>query len=275
MTGSSAGTWRGRNSSAGVVLLAGIAVAGSLALESTRHVLADQALETETARILPPGRWEAGAVAEFQTSKDGVEVAIPAFAEVGLGHRLEFLIEPVFYAGIFPKDGGDAQDVGDVELTLTGLVLDESCSWPAIALAAEVKLPTATDPLIGSGKADFTGYFIASRRFGNVDVHFNFGYTIVGKPAGADVQNVFNFALAAEWKVCPRVDLVAEVLYTSSALRSGGSVESATTPEASGDELVGTVGARYHITECWDAVFGVSYDNQNALGLRVGFTWKF
>ena len=243
-------------------------------LASVGDARADLALETETARPLDPGQWQAGTALEYQRSRDGVEFAIPAFVEVGLRHGLELLVEPVFYTAILPSDGGDTRGVGDTEVTLTYLAREETCSFPALAIAGEVKLPTATERLIGTGKADFTGYLIASKRVGDFDVHFNFGYTVVGKPRGSDLQNIFNFALAAEYPLTCRVDLLAEVLVNTSSLSSGGG-ESSATPEASGGEVVGTVGVRYHVTDRADTFFDVSYDNQNALGLRVGFAWKF
>ena len=247
-----------------------------VACASTRVAHADQALETETARLQEPGHWEAGAAVEFQRSADGRELAFPAFVEVGVCSRLELLLEPVFYSAILPNDGSDARGVGDTELTLTYLVREETCHFPALALAGEVKFPTATEPLIGTGKADYTGYLIASKALGDFDVHINLGYTIIGQPSGSRLNNIFDFALAAEYHLCQRTDLIAEMLGNTSSLPSGESGgESSTTPEAAGGEFVGTLGVRYRLSETWETFAAFSYDNQNALGLRAGFSWRF
>ena len=55
---------------------------------------------------------------------------------------------------------------------------------PALAVAGEVKVPTSRNTLIGTGEVDYTPYLIASKRFGNFDVHANVGYALLGEPPG-------------------------------------------------------------------------------------------
>src|SRR5258706_10398116 len=74
---------------------------------------ADLALETESARLLPPGRWELSAAFEFQTASDGKEYASPLAITVGLMDRLELLVGPVAYTQIAPTDENGAIGVGD------------------------------------------------------------------------------------------------------------------------------------------------------------------
>jgi hypothetical protein len=128
--------------------------------------------------------------------------------EYGLTDRLEVLLEPVFYTSIQPTEGPGARGVGDLEATLTAVVRAETRRTPALATAFEVKIPTTHDPLIGTGKTDYTGYLIASKRMGRVDAHANFGYSMLGRPAGVDLNNIFNYAGAAEWTLSRRLDLV-------------------------------------------------------------------
>ena len=147
-----------------------------------RSVQADLALETETARVLKPGQVEFGTAFEFQTAFDGKEYAVPGFIEFGVLPHLEALIEPVAVVFIRPTPGPAATDIGDLETTLTYLVLEEKKYVPALALAGEVKFPTATNFAVGSGEYDYRIYGIASKRLGNVAVHFNLGYNIIGSP---------------------------------------------------------------------------------------------
>src|SRR5258706_6281816 len=86
---------------------------------------ADLALETESARLLPPGKWELSAAFEFQTASDGKEYATPLAIAVGLMERMELLIEPVPYVKIAPSDESGAHGVGDTEITLQYLLVKE------------------------------------------------------------------------------------------------------------------------------------------------------
>ncbi|MEP7064528.1 MAG: transporter [Gemmatimonadota bacterium] len=238
----------------------------------TGIVAAQQPLETETARLPSRGTALIGLTYEFQTSTQGQEHALPFTFEYGMTDRLALLIEPVFFTAIRPKSGRAATGLGDLEATLQFLVRDETEGFPALALAAEVKLPTARDTLIGTRRTDFTPYLIASKRIGKVDAHANLGYSFVGKPANINVQNTLNFALAVEDNVTARFTLMAEVLATTAA--GSGGVENSTAPEIAGAEQVGMVGFRYAMRSRTWASLGVTYDNSNALLFRPGLTFE-
>jgi len=239
---------------------------------------AAQTLETETARLLRAGWWKIGNAFEFQTSSDGTELAVPFAVEYGLTDNLELLVEPVPYTAIRPRVGRHARGVGDVEATLTYRFRQESRSVPALALAAEVKLPTARDTLIGTRRTDYAGYVIASKRFGHVDAHFNVGYTIVGQPAGVMLDNVFNFALAGVYRPNTGLELFGEVLGSTASgageVQPGSGGAGAVVPEAAGNVLVGTLGAGKALGAAL-LYLAVSYDNSHAVLFRPGLTVRF
>jgi hypothetical protein len=213
-----------------------------------------------------------GLTYEFQTSPLGTEHALPVAAEVGVTDHVALLIEPVFFTSIHPKSGRVATGLGDLEATLQFLVHDETRRAPALALAAEIKVPTARDTLIGTRRADFTPYLIASKQFGQFDAHLNVGYSFVGKPANVVVQNTTNIAVALENHVTPRLDFLGEFLTTTAA--GTGAPESATAPEIAGAEQVGMLGMRYLLrSRSWISL-GVTYDNTNALLFRPGLTFE-
>ena len=232
-----------------------------------------QALETEDARTLPAGRVVVGYNFEFQTSSAGREIAVPFSGEIGLSNRLEFLIEPVPYTSIRPKGGKHVTGAGDMEATLIGLLAEERGSRPAIALGAEVKFPTARKNLIGTGKTDFAGYLILSKHLGRRwDSHFNAGYTVQGKPAGASVGNLLSAALAVQYRLSPTTELFSEVLANTTTGASGP--ENVLNPEVAGGEVFGSVGVGHNFT---DALFGsvsLTYDNSRAFLVRSGFTLR-
>jgi hypothetical protein len=239
-----------------------------------KEARADLALETETARLLPPGRWELSAAYEFQTASDGKEYATPLSIAVGLMDRMELLVEPVPYSKIAPSDESGAHGVGDTEVTLQYLLIDEKPNIPAIAIAGEIKIPTARAKIIGSQEWDFRIYAIASKRIGPVDVHFNVGFNIIGEPTGVKTRNPWDVSLAAEWFVHPKFDIIGEVTYVGSAVRSEDP-NIAVTPEIAGEEIVYTAGLRYHVNKDLDVFGTFSYDNQDAKLYRIGLSFKF
>lgn len=227
------------------------------------YAFASQPLETETARLLPAGVAKLESTVEYQTSSEGSETSVPLVIEYGITNSLELLVEPVLYTSINPKHGPSANGVGDLEITLTYLVLNERSVLPAVAVAGEVKVPTAASVRIGTGEIDYTPFLIASKRFANWDTHVNLGYSILGDPPGIRLKNIFVYAVAAEYHLNDKVHLVGEVIgNTSSSPRvntqtSGEapdpgeagtpSAENSLVPEATGGEVIGLLGARYFV----------------------------
>jgi len=252
-----------------VLLFAGVGASGCFA----------QTLETETARLLSAGWWKTGSAYEFQRSSEGTEAAVPFLAEYGLTDNLELVMEPVPYTAIRPNAGRRATGAGDFEMTLEYRFMQEGRRIPALAMAGEVKFPTARDTLIGTGKADYTAYFIASKRIGRFDTHLNLSYSFVGSPSGARLNNIIGYALATVYRPNDRMEFFAEVLGDTSAGPEGevGDTTGATAvvPEAAGGELVGTIGTGRYIRPNLLAYLAVSYDNNNALQVRPGLTFRF
>jgi hypothetical protein len=254
-------------------------------------VRGDLAIETETARLVAPGHVDVGAAFEFQTSAAGQEYALPAALEFGILPRLEALIEPVPFTSIRPTGGEHATGVGDLETTLTALAIDERRFIPAVALAGEVKFPTARNRQIGSGEYDYRIYGILSKRFGNLDAHFNLGYNFIGSPPGVSTSNPVDVEAGAEWFVDRRCDLFVEFNYIGSAAGSSGGGEgggaaamravalshakSALTSEIAGEEMVGSAGVRFHLSRHVDIFSSFSYDKLDDKLLRTGITVKY
>ncbi len=253
-------------------------VLGCLALPATGRC--GQPLETESARLLTRGAFEIESGLERQSSSQGSEVALPFAIGYGVSDRVELLVEPVPFNSIHDKGVPSQHGVGDVEATVTGILFPERAHSPAIAIAGELKVPTARNSRIGSGKADYTVYAIGSKRIGRWDTHLNIGYTLIGRPAGVQVNNVQSFGVAEEFHASPRVEVVGEVFGSTAALGEGGSeasagAESQLTPEIGGAELVGSVGARYHPSGPLTYSLGISYDNNSALLLHPGVSLRW
>ncbi|MDQ6635159.1 MAG: hypothetical protein M3Z10_10445 [Gemmatimonadota bacterium] len=216
----------------------------------------------------------------MQRSPTGREAALPFAFEYGLTDRLGLLVEPVPYTAIRPQQGRRATGPGDIEATLSYLVLPETPTRPALTVSGEVKIPTARDALIGTGQTDYTGYLIASKHLmPPLDVHAHLGYTVIGKPAGAALNNIVSFGVGAEYAVAPRYLLFGEVLGNSASAPDGESADAGISvgpvAEAAGGELVGTLGAGRFLRPGALASLGVSYDNNGAVLLRPGLTLWF
>jgi len=253
------------------MILAGLVIAAGAT------VVQAQTLETETARLLRKGTWKIGEAYEYQTSSEGTEGAVPLTLAYGITDKVELLVEPVVYATVRPKVGRRATGAGDLETTFSYRFHEESGSMPALVLAAEAKIPTARDTLIGTRQADFAGYLIASKRFGRLDTHANVSYTWVGQPPGASLSNVVGFALAGVYRPNERTQLFGEVLGNTGSQpgSESGSPATGAVPEAAGQELVGTLGAGRYLGPKLLLYVAVSYDNNNAFQVRPGLTFQF
>ena len=238
---------------------------------------AAQTLETETARVLPAHGWEIGYALEVQHSSEGIERAMPFALVYGITNRLELMIEPVPYTLIRPKVGRRAKGAGDIETTLTYNFRHETAHLPALAIAGELKLPTARDQLIGTGQTDVAIYVSESKHFGRLDTHAHVAYTSVGQPSGvAPLGNIFGLGLAAVYAARPRLDIFAEVLSdtASNPAGEGGSLAGTglpVVPEASGGEFVATVGTAWRLRPRFTVYVSGSRDNIGATLIRSGF----
>ncbi len=236
-----------------------------------------QVLETEDSRPLNKRQLEIGAGLEYQTSREGYEIALPLSFEYGVSKRFTLLFEPVPFTGIYPKITHHANGFGDLEITLFYQLLKETNHFPSISLSAEVKIPTAKDSLIGTGKMDFTPFFIASKTTGKFFTSLNLSYTFLGKPKGAVANNLFNYAAGTVYEISAKSILFAEIYGNTSAFGGAEVPETPGSPqkniEISGGETVGSAGYGYYINRNLLLSFGISYDNNHALLFRPGIVW--
>jgi hypothetical protein len=239
------------------------------------NVVHAQILETETARLPNRAAWEVAGNLEYQTSSEGTESAFPWALTYGLRDDWELLVEPVLYTDISPSGAAAASGVGDTEITLTHLFHAENgARMPALAWAVEAKIPTGQSPMIGTGEYDYTAYLIASKRIGRFDVHGNLSYTLIGAPAGTNLENYFGLAVGAVLRPRPGYEIFGEILGTTS---SGGGDEASgavAVPEAGGEAAV-TLGAGRFFGPHMLGFVSLGSDSSGASLARVGFTRAF
>ena len=246
-------------------------------------VLHAQALETEESKPLLSGQFELGTGLEYQISTEGNESALPMAIEFGISKRLTLLVEPVAFTTISPKIGNSTTDFGDLEATLFFQIAKEKKVMPSVSISGEVKFPITHNPLIGTGKIDYSPYLIASKTTGKFFTSINFSYTILGKPSGAQIQNIFGYAAGTIFKLSKKNILFGEVYGNTSALIGGETPEgqipltSSTIQisELTGGETVGAIGYGFYLKKELFFSIGINYDNNAALLIRPGIEWKF
>ena len=82
--------------------------------------------------------------------------------------------------------------MGDIVMRGRYYVVDERGWIPTIAVRGHIKAPTADDGLgLGTGRPDEGFGLEISRMFGATTAMVDGGYTVIGKPAGLDFNNVW------------------------------------------------------------------------------------
>src|SRR5436190_14424680 len=176
---------------------------------------ADLVLETETAQIGMKGHGNLSNALQVERDKDGKTYLTETQFEYGINDRTELLVEPFFYEKQMPKGGDSTSGVGDVEVTLSYMIVTETANRPAILLAQKVKIPTATNRDIGTGKADFTSYAIIGKTWGPVELNINLGWEFVGKVSSAELKDQFIWDASLNFPVADRTTLFTEVFGNS------------------------------------------------------------
>jgi 3-phytase len=230
-------------------------------------------LESETAHLAERGAVKLEVGFEREHEIDRSESKALFGLEYAASDRLQLRLEPIVYSEIKQTSGAQASGIGDLEVSATLVALSETGPIPGVAFAAEVKLPTARNQNLGTGRADYTGDVILSKRVAGLYTHLNLGYTVVGKPPGADVRNVFGFALAAERRL-ERFDVGGEVIGHTGVLRRAGSeawlASGVVRPELAGEQFAATLGARFHVNDKLVLSLGASYEHDRAFEIEPG-----
>lgn len=231
-------------------------------LVSSLH--ADLVLETETAELGKQGHFAFSAGAQFEREKDGGKTAFTLNQfEYAITDRAEMLVEPFFYEWSKPADGPLVQGIGDLEITPSYMVLLEKPYVPAIVLAFKLKVPTATNRDIGTGKFDYQPYIILGKKFGNWILNANFGYDFVTSPADEPLMNQFIYDFSVEREITDKWSVYAEVFANSTpAVGEKGTFS-------------GAIATEYRFTDHFNAFVSVGYDSDGLFNIRPGFNFDF
>jgi len=161
---------------------------------------ADLARDARTTRIV---REEGNLIIEnalqFERDRDGKAITFETGIQYSPSDRIQLLLEPVFWERQMPEDEPDASGIGDTDFTVAYLAIGAEGLWPAVVLAAKVKIPTADNREIGTGKADYSASVISGKEFGELDLNVELEYETFGSPEGEDLKNQFIYTFSLDY----------------------------------------------------------------------------
>ena len=135
---------------------------------------------------------------------------------------------------------------------------------PAVVLAFKLKVPTARNRNIGTGKYDYFPYVILGKTYGRWVFNLNFGYNFITSPLKDEpLKNQFIYAFSVERKMTDRRSVFAEVFANSSpATGENGTFSTA-------------IATEYQFTNHFNAFVSVGYDSDGLFNVRPGFNIPF
>jgi len=108
----------------------------------------------------------------------------------------------------------------DLHLTTKYRIVKESHLLPALAVALDIKLPTANPKKnLSTGKSDQSFLLITTKSVSSIFVHLNVGYTVVRSPSEEKLNNRIFGGIAGEWSFFPRWSIVGEVFGLSREMK--------------------------------------------------------
>lgn len=243
--------------------LTALGIGSALALS----LRADTVLETETAELGKKGGWLISESVQFERERDGSRTTFTLMQfEYALTDRAEILIEPFFQEWDKPKGEKRFHGMGDLEITPSYMiVLDDPKRWiPAVVLALKVKVPTAKNRNIGSGRVDYYPYVILGKKVGHWLFNANFGLDVIARSKNDhDTRNQFIYDFSVERQLTDKWSVFAEVFANSKP--------------AVGDvgTFAGAVATEYKFTEHFNAFVSVGYDTDRLFNVRPGFNIEY
>ena len=206
--------------------------------------------------------------------------------------RLQLLLEPTFWEWEVPKGGPTVSGLGDTDVTVAYVLVPDDGPWPAVILAGKVKLPTADDRDIGTGKADTSGLLILGKEFGDLDIGLELEFATFGDPPAEPVEpapageppdpdeiaaetpgaaeetelkDQFIYTFSAEYGLTEDLSVFAELFGNTKPARD----ESATNGALIGLEF------DVQLTEYASPFVTVEFDTEELFAAKVGVEWAW
>jgi hypothetical protein len=193
-------------------------VLACLLLVWTSPAFAGRPLVVDDAKPVAQGAWELEfGLAHTQAQDDSREETLPAMAlTYGVLKGLDFGLS-LQHALTYPQGDMSVHGLRDLHLMSKYSLVDEA-SYPAFALALDVKLPTADRGTgFSTGRVDAQVTLIATKHYFPLGIDVNLGYSIVDSPPDANLKNRLFGGLALRYGLSERWRLVGELYGLSRA----------------------------------------------------------
>ena len=220
-------------------------------------LLANTAIETETAQIGKKGDIGISQSIEFEKASDGKAFGTLTQFEYGISDRAEILIEPFFHLWDIPNEGPSENGTGDLEITPSYMVVMEKGLVPALLLAMKVKVPTGDKNVGGSGQFDYYPYIILGQHFGSWIFNANFGVNCVTPEKKTVLEKTVIWDLEVERELSDKVSVFYELYSAEESV------------------ITASTAVQYQFTEHFNAFMAFAYSAEHTLIFRPGVNFEF
>jgi len=210
------------------------------------------------------GAWTVDTAGELERESDGKVWVFETAVQWQAAGRLQLLVEAVVFERQQPDEEESSSGLGDTDLTVSWLALEERGALPPVVVAARVKLPTAGED-VGSGKADWSGLLILGKESGELELNLELEYATFGAPPGEQLKDQLLYTLGAEYGLSDFLAVYAELL-GNSAPADG---ESRTDAALAGVEM------DVFATDTVAPYVSVELDTEEVATARAGVEWTW
>ncbi|MBF0503137.1 MAG: transporter [Candidatus Riflebacteria bacterium] len=175
-------------------------------------VFAGRPFATEDAEVMEKGAWglESGIDLSKSVSNDRSYVFCYA-PQYGISKTMKIALA-VPYIRVDPDADREKQGVGDFEVALKTVIHPEKKRTAAFLVKTTYKYNSGSyENGLGGGNRETGLSMVVTKHNGKYVWHGEYGYTLVKNQQGADSDNFFQYGVAMEYVMKPRLTLVSEV----------------------------------------------------------------
>lgn len=177
---------------------------------SPSFALAARPLSTDDAGTVERQHLEIECGFEYVNQTDS-EYNWTTTLKYGLSERWDMGVE-IPYKYIDVSAGDNVDGLSDIVFCSKYGFFDGAEGLPALALSFNIKTKSGDeDKGLGTGATDYGITTILTKAFKKTIAHLNLGYTYVGAPEGQAHDDVFSYALALEYPLNDKLNLVGEL----------------------------------------------------------------
>jgi hypothetical protein len=201
---------------------------------------------------------------ELEKEPDGKVWVFETAFQYEATERLQLLLEAVVFENQQPDDEESASGLGDTDVTISWMAVEERGWFPPVVVGAKVKLPTGGED-VGTGKADWSALLVLGKESGELESYLELEYATFGSPAGEELKDQLIYTLGAEYGVSDFLAVYAEV--------SGNSAP--TDEESRTDAALAGVEMDLFATDAVAPYLSLEIDTEEVGTARAGVEWTW